>query len=99
MFKKNKILMDLNASYSVELSQYEVLKKHFDKIDADINRNDEEEQLLNAVKRREDFAHYVIFRAASNIQKIYRGKRDRQIVAKLKSKKSKKGKGKGKKGK
>ena len=46
---------------------------------------------------REDFGHYVLFMAAANIQKIFRGRHAREAVAKLKAK-SKKGK-KGKKGK
>lgn len=46
---------------------------------------------------REEFGNYILFMAAANIQKLFRGRQAREFVAKLKAK-SKKGK-KGKKGK
>jgi len=53
--------------------------------------------IFSLIACREDFGHYVLFMAAANIQKIFRGRHAREAVAKLKAK-SKKGK-KGKKGK
>lgn len=97
MASRSKTLQDLRAWFGQEAKEYALLKEHFDKIDADITRSVEEDSLLKAVARREDFGHYVLFMAAANIQKIFRGRHAREAVAKLKAK-SKKGK-KGKKGK
>lgn len=90
---RQKTLDELNQAYAKEAAEYAALKEHFDKIDADISRNNEEEELLACVQRREDFGHLVLFFAASQIQKIFRGRQAREIVAKMKAK-SKKGKGK-----
>ena len=46
---------------------------------------------------REQFGNYILFMAAANIQKLFRGRQAREAVAKLRAK-AKKGK-KGKKGK
>lgn len=93
MDARQKVLDDLNKSYAKEAAEYAALKEHFDKIDADITRNNEEENILASVQRREDFGHAVLFFAAAQIQKIFRGRQAREIVAKIKAK-SKKGKGK-----
>lgn len=86
-------LNELNAEFEKESREYALLKEHFDKIDADISRNEEEEDILAAVQRRANYGAAVLFRAAANLQKMLRGKRDREIVIKLKSKsKGKKGK-------
>lgn len=87
----------LCSNYTSEHEQFLVLKEHFDKIDADIARYNEEERILNCVAMRENFGLAIINNAAVSIQKIFRGKRDRELVNKLKAK-MKKGK-KGKKGK
>ncbi len=97
MDARQKTLDELNQAFTKEAAEYALLKEHFDKIDADIGRHNEEDNLLAAVKRREEFGHYVLFFAAAQIQKIFRGRQAREIVAKMKAK-SKKGK-KGKKGK
>ena len=93
MAARQKILDELNKSYSKEAAEYAALKEHFDKIDADITRHNEEENILAAVQRREDFGHAVLFYAAAQLQKIFRGRQAREVVAKMKAK-SKKGKGK-----
>lgn len=98
MDSRNKTLTELNQLYSKESLEYGALKEHFDKIDADISRNDEEERILAAVRRREAFGAFVLFRAAANIQKIHRARIAREIVAKMKAK-MKKGKKGGKKSK
>jgi hypothetical protein len=95
---RNISLKELNDAFAVESAEYATLKEHFDKIDADIARNDEEERILAAIQRREDFGKFILFRAAANIQKIHRGKTAREMIAKLKAKLKKGGK-KGKKGK
>mmetsp|Transcript_21985 Transcript_21985/g.36827 ORF Transcript_21985/g.36827 Transcript_21985/m.36827 type:complete len:371 (+) Transcript_21985:73-1185(+) len=94
MKSRHEQLDELNQAFTKESEEYAVLKEHFDKIDADIGRNDEEERILAAVQRREDFGNWVLFMAAANIQKIHRGKMSRLEVAKLKAKakKGKKGK-------
>lgn len=93
-------LKELNEKCAVEEAEYALLKEHFDKIDADINRDTEETRMLAAVQRREAFGWYVVNHAATTVQKIYRGRKDRELVAKLKAKmKKKKGKKGGKGGK
>jgi hypothetical protein len=98
MALRSATLAELNDHLTVESAEYAVLKEHFDKIDADISRNDEEERILAAVKRRELFGNRVLFLAAANVQKIQRGKTARAAYEKMKAKmkKGKKGKGKGK---
>ena len=95
MAGRNVALKELNDAFAIESKEYAALKEHFDKIDADIARNDEEDRILAAIQRREDFGMFILFRAAANIQKIHRGKSAREVVIKLKAK-MKKGKGKGK---
>lgn len=97
MLARTNALAELNAKYAEEAKEYAKLKEHFDRIDADINRNAEETTLLAAVARREAFGRSVLDNAATKILKILRGRQARKVVAVLKSK-SKKGK-KGKKGK
>lgn len=87
----------LQNSYDKEMKEYLVLKEHFDKIDADIARFNEEEFILRCVQEREAFGFRVINQAAVRIQKIFRGKQGREMVNKMKAK-MKKGKKKGKKG-
>ena len=70
-------------------------KEYFDKIDADLGRESEEENILGAVKRREDFAKMLLDRACAKIQAYVRMKQIRAEYLKAKSKK--KGKKKGKK--
>ena len=91
-------LKELTESFEKESAEYAKLKEHFDRIDLDISRNDEEERILAAIQRREDFARHVLNHACANIQKIARGRIARAVVAKLKAKKGKGKKG-GKKGK
>lgn len=97
MRERSETMEKMTGDFNKESKEYAVLKEHFDKIDLDLSRSEVEEDLLAAVKRREEFGKFVIFMAAATIQKIFRGRRDRAIVDKIKSK-AKKG-GKGKKGK
>eukprot|EP01031_Cornospumella_fuschlensis_P026976 gene26976-32591_t len=96
MTARQAALTTLQTSYGEELAAYSKLKEHFDKIDADIARFNEEEHILSCVERRAQFGFGLVNRAAVQIQKIYRGRRDREIVNKMKAKMKKKGK-KGKK--
>lgn len=91
---KSQSLEELSTTFDKEASEYALLKEHFDKIDADISRDTEERKVLLAVQRREEFGMFVLARAVADIQKIYRGNRDREVVAKLKAKQKKGKKGK-----
>lgn len=91
-------LKELTEAFENESAEYAKLKEHFDRIDLDISRNDEEERILASIQRREDFAIHVLNHACATIQKIARGRIGRAAVAKLKAKKGKGKKG-GKKGK
>jgi hypothetical protein len=84
----------LTENYNKEYNDFLVLKEHFDKIDADISRYNEEEYIISCVSKRAAFGNLIINNAATRIQKIFRGKRDREIVNKMKAKmkKGKKGK-------
>lgn len=97
MQSRTSVLADLNSKLAEESREYAKLKEHFDRIDADINRQEEEAGLLAAVARREAFGKWVLDNAATKILKVLRGRNARKVVAVLKAK-SKKGK-KGKKGK
>jgi uncharacterized coiled-coil protein SlyX len=94
MQSRQKILDELNTNLTKENREYALLKEHFDKLDADISRRNEEDDIITAVQRREAFGNYVLSFAASQIQKIFRGRQARDAVSKLKakSKKGKKGK-------
>jgi len=97
MTERHKALEELNACFIKESQEYALLKEHFDRLDFDQERQNEENNMLALVKKREDFGRLVLFKAAQAIQKIVRGRHGRERVSKLKSK-GKKG-GKGKKGK
>ena len=96
MEAKREELESLQKSFDLETREYNILKEYFDKVDADLNRNKEEEEILAAVARREAYAEAVIHRAVAVIQKIARGRRARVEFVKMKSK-AKKGKKGGKK--
>ncbi len=96
MGSRTQMYNALTSSYTAEQQEYFVLKEHFDKIDADIGRYNEEEHLLSCVNERAHFGQRVIDNAATSIQKIFRGKQGRAVVAKIRAKLKKKGK-KGKK--
>jgi len=97
MSARQQVLDELQTSYAQEHTEFLLLKEHFDKIDADIGRNQEEERRIAFVRKRQLFGELIVFHAAAQIQKMFRGRQAREIVTKMKAK-SKKGK-KGKKGK
>jgi chromosome segregation ATPase len=93
MKERDSQLNEIKSSLSIEEKEYQILKVYFEKIDADLNRDKEEERIIRAVVRREEFGKRVLYLAARKIQCIARGRQGRAIVAKLKSKKGgKKGK-------
>lgn len=97
MLARQDTIARLEMLYEKELKEYVILKEYFDKIDADLGRQREEEEIIEAVVRRHDFAMGVMLRAVIKIQSSIRAKLARVEVEKLRAK-SKKGK-KGKKGK
>jgi DNA repair exonuclease SbcCD ATPase subunit len=88
------VIAELEAQLAKETAEFEALKEYFDKVDADLGRNREEEAILSAVQRRIAYATRMNEHGAILIQKIARAKRARDEVAKMKSKKKggKKGK-------
>jgi DNA polymerase III alpha subunit (gram-positive type) len=89
-------LEEMTKSFREENEEYLILKEYFDKIDADLMREREENDILDAVARREAFAARMFYNAAVKIQSVLaRGRQARKFVAALKAKKG----GKGKKGK
>jgi chromosome segregation ATPase len=97
MLARQDTISNLEVSLTEEAKEYAVLKEYFDKVDADLNRQSEEQDIIDAVNRRLFFAVGVMEKAAVRIQSCIRAKIARVEVEKLRSK-SKKGK-KGKKGK
>jgi len=96
MQSRKKAFEELSEAFQQESKEYAELKEYFDKVDADLNRQSEEEEILAAVKRMKEFGQFAVDFAATTIQKIARGRQARAVVAKMKSKKGGK---KGKKGK
>mmetsp|Transcript_19595 Transcript_19595/g.20305 ORF Transcript_19595/g.20305 Transcript_19595/m.20305 type:complete len:373 (-) Transcript_19595:113-1231(-) len=94
MLSRQETIQKLESLYTNELKEYQILKEYFDKIDADLGRQHEEEDIIDAVARRHDFAMGIMTRAAIMIQSCIRAKIARVEVEKLraKSKKGKKGK-------
>lgn len=95
MESKRLQLETMNKEYAEESKEFAVLREYFDKLDADLGRENEEKSILNAVTRREGFAKMLLDRACAKIQSIARMKQTRAEY--LKSKSKKKGKKKGKK--
>jgi uncharacterized protein Yka (UPF0111/DUF47 family) len=98
MNSRRLMLEEIQQVFKNETIEYEQLQEYFDRIDEDLKRNKEEEEIITAVKHREAYADYLIHKYVTLIQKLARGRRARVEVSKMKSKKGKKG-GKGKKGK
>jgi hypothetical protein len=94
MFQRQKTWDQLVADFQAEYDEFTALKEHFDKVDADIRRGTEEEQILKAVARRRAYGQWVMDVYATRMQNIVRGHKARAEVAKIKSKmkKGKKGK-------
>lgn len=95
MSARQDTISKIQAAYDIEFKENAILKGYFDKVDADLMRQREENDILDAVKRRYDFAFGVMEEAVIRIQAIVRAKQARVEVEKLrsKSKKGKKGKG------
>ena len=96
MSDRTTTLEDLEIKLEAETKEYQVLKEYFDKVDADLNRERKEEEILDAVRRRNTVATYLYEHSVILIQSIMRARKARQEISKMKSKKGKKGK-KGKK--
>merc|ERR1711988_1091079 len=87
---------EIAAAYASEAAQLKKLEEHFDVVDAENKRIEEEAAILKAIKDRDDAARKILDDAATMMQKHVRRK---QVMAqKLLAGKKKKGK-KGKKGK
>ena len=97
MFSRQAIINELEASLAKEAEELDGLKQYFDKIDADLDRQKEENDILDAVERRHAYANRILHIAATYIQKIARSKQAKALVESMKSKKGKKGGKKGKK--
>ena len=87
-------LEEMTKCFEQESAEYAELKEYYDKIDADLAREKEENDILAAVARRQAFAEKVFSKAACRIQCIARGRQARARVHAMKSKgkKGKKGK-------
>lgn len=84
---------DCKRRMDAEAKERERLQNHFDLIDENERIRLEEEARLRRVVELEEEADRILNHGATQLQKLYRGMRDRAVVAKLKSKKSKGRKG------
>ena len=84
---------DCKRRMDAEAKERERLQNHFDLIDENERIRLEEEATLRRVVELEEEADRILNHGATEMQKLYRGMRDRAVVAKLKSKKSKGRKG------
>ena len=84
---------DCKRRMDAEAKERERLQDHFDLIDENERIRLEEEATLRRVVELEEEADRILNHGATELQKLYRGMRDRAVVAKLKSKKSKGRKG------
>lgn len=83
-----------------EREELAILQDHFDRVDASGRQRDAEEETLAVVRAKVAKAMGVVDGAATLIQSLFRGGRDRVEYQKAKKKAKKGGKGKkGKKGK
>ena len=96
MGAQQKLIDDLTAKFEEESAELKILQDHFDMVDANAATEKAEEALIAEIKALDLEADTYLGNAATQIQKIARGKIDRAVVLKLmkKSKKGKKGKGK-----
>ena len=94
MLERQETIKNLEEAFEKEAQEYGVLKEYFDKVDADLSRENEEEMIISNVRRRIAFAVGYIDSAATRIQSCIRAKIARTEVDKLraKAKKGKKGK-------
>ena len=86
MSAKNNTLKELDALLAVETAEFASLREHLDKTDADAKLKDEEDAILEAVKRRRAFGDAIVNRFVIKIQALVRGKIGRNIVARLRPK-------------
>lgn len=98
MLERQETIKRLNAAFNKEAQEYALLKEYFDKVDADLNRENEEETIISNVRRRIAFAEDYMAYSATRIQSCIRAKIARTEVDKIRAK-SKKGKKGGKGGK
>jgi len=95
METRRTTLNEITQNFENESEEYRVLKEYFDKIDADLAREKEEDTILAAVIRREMFAKKVFDIAATKIQnRLARMPQAKKYVAQVRSKKGGKKKGK-----
>ena len=88
-------ILHLTDKYQTEQRERERLETYFDKIDTNAEICKNEEKIIQRVYDLEIQAESILNHGALQLQKIFRGCRDRAIVAKLKQKKKKKSKKKG----
>jgi hypothetical protein len=84
-------LQRIVSQYSKDLEEYEELKQHYDIVDAALAKQAHENNLIQQIKDWDNRAMNKLHKAAAVIQKIFRGRKCRKDIKKVKSKKSKNG--------
>ncbi len=90
----NESILHLTKKYQAEEMERETLETYFDKIDTNAKICEKEEKLIQRVYDLELQVESILNHGALQLQKLFRGCRDRAIVAKLKERKNRKKKGK-----
>jgi len=89
-------IKEIAAKIRTESKEKNALRDQFRLLDRNAKIKEHEERLIAEVCLKEDKAMLILNTAACNLQKLYRGRRDRALSALLREKKNRKGKKKGK---
>lgn len=97
---KEDEIKEMQLRIEKKKSRRKELEEHFQEVDKNNFEKQQEENALKAVRELEKKAMALLDNGATQMQKLYRGVRDRKLVEKMKAKSKKKGgkkKGKGRK--
>ena len=92
--KKNAEILDITAMLEDQTNRRALLEDHFERVDANTLARKQEEEALLRVAEISKQADALLFNGAAQLQRLYRGMRDRALVTKEMKKAKKKGKGK-----
>ena len=86
---------EIRKMFEADKAEYAILKEHFDRVDSDSRLEEEEERMLRAVQRRDEFVSQLLNKAATVITRLFLRNSHRVKVREKLLKKRKKGKKKG----
>ena len=95
-FKVKEEVESILSKHKEEAQRRVDLERHFKLMERNRKIVEEEEALLQSVTALENKADAILFHGATQLQRLFRGLRDRALIRKKKKKSKKNGKGKGK---